>query len=55
MLVRLPRASRSWFLAASLTVVARAQAQEPAFQWNIPVPFPKPPVPPDNPMGTVAA
>ena len=43
----------SWIFAAALMVARIAQAQEPAFQWNIPAPFPKPPVPSDNPMSTV--
>jgi cytochrome c peroxidase len=33
-----------------LSAVAGTSAQDAPFQWNIPAPFPKPPVPADNPM-----
>ena len=35
-----------------VVLVAAFAAQEPAFQWNIPAPFPRPPVPADNPMSS---
>ena len=44
--------SRRWILAM-LGVASRLAAQEPEFRWNIPAPFPKPPVPADNPMTSV--
>jgi cytochrome c peroxidase len=39
-----------WLPLAAIGIVASVVAQEPAFQWGIPAPFPRPPVPADNPM-----
>ena len=35
---------------AVLVAVGTAVAQAPSFAWDIPTPFPKPPVPADNAM-----
>lgn len=47
------RSSRWWIALVIVGVAGAFGAQEPAFQWNIPAPFPKPPVPADNPMSAV--
>jgi cytochrome c peroxidase len=47
------RVVRSWLPVALLAIVGGFVAHEPAFDWNIPAPFPRPPVPVDNPMSAV--
>ncbi len=45
-----------WLLTVAIALCwigGGAAAQDAAFEWNIPVPFPKPPVPADNPMSAV--
>jgi cytochrome c peroxidase len=44
------RPLRSWITLAALGVVGSMAPQEPTFRWSIPEPFPRPPVPADNPM-----
>jgi cytochrome c peroxidase len=44
---------RRWVPIAALAIVGGFVAQEPAFDWNIPAPFPRPSVPIDNPMSAV--
>ncbi len=44
---------RAGIVALSAASALGAQEQASAFQWNIPAPFPKPPVPADNPMSAV--
>ena len=44
------RSWRRWTPVALVAVVGSVVAQERAFEWNIPAPFPRPPVPADNPM-----
>lgn len=41
---------RVFAVVSSVALLGTALAQEPAFQWNIPAPFPKPFVPADNAM-----
>ncbi len=51
--MRPPRRVSAWSLAAMIALFGTSgsvAAQDAAFQWNIPAPFPKPPVPADNPM-----
>jgi cytochrome c peroxidase len=40
------------FALASFAATGGSLRAQEAFQWNIPAPFPKPPVPADNPMST---
>ena len=43
-----------WSIALSMcAAIGAVLAQEPAFRWDIPAPFPKPPVRADNAMSTV--
>src|SRR5690349_15922431 len=42
---------RVWWVPPTITVVVVGfVVQEPAFSWDIPSSFPRPPVPSDNPM-----
>jgi cytochrome c peroxidase len=43
--------SLTWWIPLAISVVvAGFVARQPAFPWDIPTPFPRPPVPSDNPM-----
>jgi cytochrome c peroxidase len=42
-----------WLPVALFGIAGSLLAQDAAFQWNIPAPFPRPPVPADNPMSAV--